>query len=1085
VGTSSTGINQAVLLAATRLAFLYELLAREAYSDAQDSTIAVTSENGLASVAPYVHAFYNQEASLLHEELALLRGTDFVKAYPAFNRLFWNYVKGEGEAAYNANYNIHDVNEDGFINEFDGAELYPQGHGDSWGHFLSANKMHYELLRNSVFDWEARPELYSLLDNVIEADYLDEKSFARIASAKARAGNEIVRGTYRLAYVEDPDAQWQGYTDTADPARAWGVSEWGKRAGQGAYFDWVTANLVAPDPEAAPAAENLERIDRRTNQKEIGEIAGSLLSIQQTVDEANSGFNPIGLDKDAVVFDLDPLEYAGVGGDRHTHFEQAYNKAVAAAQNALATLDYASQADQDLRRIADDTRALQVEALRQDLDYRNRLIEIFGRPYSGTIGAGQVYPEGYEGPDTLLYNYLDRTDAGDFAGAPIDRFTTLTDDTFDTWATNYSDLDWNPNWARIDDRVDTLFDRYYLSSDVNFSEVALEDLSFDAPVRQASDYAFVAEDDWGARPSYGRLQEILNEMLLERIALNQSVADYAGYIQRVEILAARLEQELRAHEKRESVRSGSAYALLALNAVAGVASIVETFAQWGWDFAWQSSIVANEALPKVLGTSNDPTFIGRTAIYSVGLGFRSTLFLKWTLAILANRVAEAGAELVTAQAEADEVIINEFREMNAIVSEMAALLTEEEAKRLATGAHVQRLQQLANSYQSTLAEGLRLLDEREAFNMVLASKAQENRYGDMLYRLARNEAMGKYQDSFDHALRHAWLAAKAYDYETSLDPGSPAAATTILQELVKTRTLGLWENGEPRVGKDGIAGHLARLKANFDALEGQLGINNPQVETGKISLRHEKFRIRRDLATSDERWKSLLNSEDIRVANLWDLPEFRTYCRPFASPQDGAQPGLVIEFGTLIESGLNLFGRDLGANDQSYSAANFATRLSSAGIWFEGYESAGLATAPRVYLVPAGADSLKLADSQFPAERRWNVVEQRIPAPYVINESDLADPRYIPSVHGTSGSFAEVRRFGDFRAYPDSGGTAVDTAQLTGDSRLIGRSVANSKWLLIIPGATLHADPDYGLDQFIEHVEDIKLVFETYSHSGN
>jgi hypothetical protein len=31
------------------------------------------------------------------------------------------------------NYNIKDVNRDGFINEADGAERYPQGHGDAWG----------------------------------------------------------------------------------------------------------------------------------------------------------------------------------------------------------------------------------------------------------------------------------------------------------------------------------------------------------------------------------------------------------------------------------------------------------------------------------------------------------------------------------------------------------------------------------------------------------------------------------------------------------------------------------------------------------------------------------------------------------------------------------------------------------------------------------------------------------------------------------------------------------------------------------------------------------------------------------------
>ena len=51
--------------------------------------------------------------------------------------------------------------------------------------------MHYSLLRHHAFDWDARSELYALLDNVIPTDYLDEKSFASNAAAKARAGVEI------------------------------------------------------------------------------------------------------------------------------------------------------------------------------------------------------------------------------------------------------------------------------------------------------------------------------------------------------------------------------------------------------------------------------------------------------------------------------------------------------------------------------------------------------------------------------------------------------------------------------------------------------------------------------------------------------------------------------------------------------------------------------------------------------------------------------------------------------------------------------------------------------------------------------
>jgi hypothetical protein len=39
--------------------------------------------------------------------------------------------------------------------------------------------------------------------------------------------------------------------------------------------------------------------------------------------------------------------------------------------------------------------------------------------------------------------------------------------------------------------------------------------------------------------------------------------------------------------------------------------------------------------------------------------------------------------------------------------------------------------------------------------------------------------------------------------------------------------------------------------------------------------------------------------------------------------------------------------------------------------------------------------------------------------------------------------------------------------------------------VLIIPGRTLNNDPDEGLERFIDQVSDIKLVFQTYGHSGN
>ena len=400
-----------------------------------------------------------------------------------------------------------------------------------------------------------------------------------------------------------------------------------------------------------------------------------------------------------------------------------------------------------------------------------------------------------------------------------------------------------------------------------------------------------------------------------------------------------------------------------------------------------------------------------------------------------------------------------------------------------------RMAQLAVDFETALkrvqslkAEGFRLMDEREAFNMVMAADVQRNRYTDMIFRMGRDETLTKYQDAFENAVRYTWLAAKAYDYETSLSEGAPAAATTFLESLVKTRQLGLWEAGEPRIGQGGLAGVLARMNGNFETLKGQLGINNPQQEIGKLSLRHGHFRIARGNPTSDKRWVRALKGT--RVDDLMALPEFRKHCRPFA-PDDGTpQPGLVIDFSTEINAAKNVFGRELGGEDHAYSSANFATKIRSVGIWFEGYNESGLSGSPRVYLVPVGADVLRISDGENADVRTWNVVEQRIPVPFVINEANLLDNSFIPSIDSLNGSFTDVRRHGDFRAYHTGPGEAVDPAQMTTSSRLIGRSAWNTQWLLIIPGVTLHADSEFGLNAFSESVSDIELMFKTYSHEG-
>ena len=241
---STPSIANALQLASTRLLDFYSLLGNEAYSDAQNPTIGFGSDSvEYGNLAPTIFAFQNQMSSLLEQELALLRGVDAYNGPPVNNRLYWNFTHAEGEAAYAMKYNITDVNQDGFIDVNDAMILYPQGHGDAWGHYLSAVTFQYDLLRNPYFNWVSRSEFINSQDVVIRVDYLDERKFAKAAAAKAQAGAEILNETYREKYVADPNSQWQGYTDT-DKNRAWGVEEWAHRAGQGAYFDWLKRKLT-------------------------------------------------------------------------------------------------------------------------------------------------------------------------------------------------------------------------------------------------------------------------------------------------------------------------------------------------------------------------------------------------------------------------------------------------------------------------------------------------------------------------------------------------------------------------------------------------------------------------------------------------------------------------------------------------------------------------------------------------------------------------------------------------------------------------------------------------------------------------
>jgi len=444
------------------------------------------------------------------------------------------------------------------------------------------------------------------------------------------------------------------------------------------------------------------------------------------------------------------------------------------------------------------------------------------------------------------------------------------------------------------------------------------------------------------------------------------------------------------------------------------------------------------------------------------------------------------------QSEIDLIVDTPSIDIIQRVKELEQLVREEAVLRLELYTQTEVVQQSMGIYHQVLAKGARVMEERIAFRIATSGDTQSNRYRDMTFRIFRNDALQKYRAQFDLAARYVYLAATAYDYETNLLGSDNGSGRKFLADIVRQRSLGQVIDGVPIAGTPGLADVLARLMQNFDVYRGQLGFNNPQVETNRFSLRKELFRITDD---SDDAWRKKL--EDSRVSNLWDIPEFKRYVRPFAPESAGAQPGFVIKFPTTVTFGLNFFGHELGGGDSAYDPTNFATKIRAAGVWFTNYDGTALSNTPRIYLFPVGMDILRSPDDNHLKTREWRVVDQKLPPPFPLGQSDLDNPEWMPINDSLNDTFGDIRRFSSFRAYHDSG--TFDESETASDTRLVGRSVWNTEWMIIIPGGSLLFDADEGLDRFINGqlinsygterdgngISDIRMFFQTYGFSGN
>jgi hypothetical protein len=1275
----------ALLMVKGRLSDLYMVLGHEAYGDALDPTLSLGADDPVGSgEAPSLFCFQNQVPDLLSEELALLRGRDdsmnpLVSQYPLYNRLPWNITADiiGGQVAYMLNYGISDLkgNQNGVLDADDAMALFPQGHGDAYGHYLSALKGYYAYLHNPFFSWYPQVEGLLVKDVEVTVSYLHEKKFAVAAAARARAGLAAVEATRRAAYTGEDG--WMTGRDS-DTNRAWGTAEWGSRVGMGAYFDWLTANSLLPSDDTDPTHSGI-KIIHRSNIPELPELVELGNRVQQQVDFADAGLNPLGLAPDAVPFDISSAEIdAG-----KTHFEQAYDRALTALQNAVSVrsrIKTSAQAIRDQNEAADLDTNIQTEEAR----ITRRLLEVYGYPYSDDIGPGKLYPQGYNGPDLLHCLYVDHSTIGlvipadtkkvtyslvqdywqiqtntlDLTGGGsitvtvqqmfdvvtnvinlVDQYATNDTDTASatngtdgtsgtnttggtsgtnttggTSGTNVTDgtsgtnttggtsgtnvtggtsgtnttggtsgtnvtggtsgtnttggtTGTNTNSKTIDISLAGRTIDISVNAETNEpagdppaeeekddkdEEEKAEDEDEDEKVKIGAtiDVPWIA--DLGITFSFGDFVRQYEVVSVERLpsqifTLELNVANNGlpvkpdsytgtrraeGEIQMAlsEYLAAksdldeavRLAQSIATELRREGERALADakyradmedWKAAASEETSGLEKAVHQIEEASKAIQMADTIYSLitdagvESMPTVVGLASDVTSAARGFLKSMFGSVNATTETLVKAGEMTVSLLQMMIDSINESMEAGLTQLGSWHEQHLEALRMVTIMEKERDALLGLTAQWQRLETARMRLSAAINEGDQLQMERERLRMNWAADLSTKRYRNMAYRLFQNDEQIRYQQSFDLAARYVFLAAKAYDYETGLleSDASHTAGRTFMRQIVKARSLGRFTDGtqanpgEPLVGgpvgDPGLADAMARMKANWGVLKGRLSFNNPQQEAGRFSLRQELYRISTN-AASDANWKATLTAH--KVANLRDLPAFMRYCLPF-DPMQQTEPAIVIPFATTVDFRRNFFGHLLAGGDNAYDSTHFATKIRSVGVWFGNFDAAfqgGLANQPRVYLVPAGVDSMRVPIGRETRTRQWSVVDQALPIPYPINQADWEDPDWSLLENVLGNDLYRIRKFPSMLAYHDSG-EADAQLQVTWNSRLVGRSVWNSQWVLIIPGGTLLSDADEGIERFINGrklpsgardgngVRDIKLYFHTYSYSGN
>jgi hypothetical protein len=1099
--TNDPDSNNALLLAAGYLNDLYSLLGNEAYADAANPTISVDDQGSSTQVNTSRFSFESQVASSLDEELSLLRGRDDlvspgVITSPAYNRLFWNYTRGinSGEAIYALNYNIKEKvgssTADGVIDEADAQRMFPQGHGDAYGHYLTALTGYYRLLSNTNFTWSPRAEAVTVLGQPVTVDFQDERKFAASAANLARTALQVMNLTWRKNYNDNAASGWSHFRDSqpvntqTGVTRRQGMDEWTSRSTQGALFNWAVGNALLPDND--PYHTGVQKIDRSTV-PELKEIAAAAETFQSSIDNANAHLNPLGLSPGAIPFDIDPYFNNSLGQELADpaivgkgHYEQISIRAVNALNNAAGAFDQAASMTGMLRNQENTLDELNTGIAEQERAYRNELIDIYGSPYSGEIGPGKLYAQSYTGPDLTHWFIVDRP------SAILDSSKTFT--------------------ITVNESKDINAFTVNTFADITrqFSPEVTEATTVTVAPSQFVQY----NDIWkpgglGQRSETGELQHALLDAQQTWVDLEAANSDWGAESINMKNLATLFEEVVKAHEQQSTKVKDSHTRTLALESVKLALETAGATIEVAAAAADDLGDTLAEFFPRSVGLATDATAPARGAAK--------------TAAAVAEGVLQWGA--VASQAAAGGVAIGILADQQQLERAVEKIGFSLEEKQIAyeysvayrimvtkagdimtlTAAHQRALQNVHN----VLARGNRVQAEREVFRQRAAAIIQGYRVRDVSFRLFRNEALEQYRTLFDLASRYTYLAAKSYDYELGLLGTTQGSA--LFSQVVASRSLGDLNGGIPRlttstIGDGGLANVVARLNSDFAVAEGRFGLNNPDHNNTVFSLRNELFRV-----TEDDAWRQTL--ERHITSDLMRDPDVANYCRNIKKPDGMPVPGIVIPFSTSIKHAKNFFGLDLAAGDHAYSPSTFATKIAAVGIAFPGYVgtdgwdsqyAAGaertaaqanmLSATPYVYFIPCGTDYIlapAAASGSSNTLREWLVHDQSMPLPFNLGGSAFNTTQFF----NAEGTLREkpwiIRQHQAFRAVHDSGQFLSALPIIFTNARLVARSVWNSQWKLVIPAYTLLSTEQEALNRFTGSVKDVHLFLRTYSHSGN